>query len=157
MSDDNGNGRIIVPKDRTFSRGQGCWNCIHGSSEEAVKFWTERRKRDVLFLKQLIEQAPAGEQSLAVKQLVKKIDTIDHSVAAHALLRCTKGVTAEGKPVGDLVAHNYLCSKWSGKQGSSLAREGRGLDDLPEELADKIDGTPSVDLERLVNKKLIEN
>ncbi len=147
--------RIIVPKDRTFERGQGCWNCVNGS--HATEFWTERRKQSLVRLKVLIESGKTKNiDRLAADNLAKMIDTTDHSVAAHALLRCTKGVTANDEPVGDLVAHNYLCSKWSGMQGASLAREGK-LDDLPEELADKLDGQPSLDLERLVNKKLIEN
>lgn len=144
--------KILVPKERVLSRGQGCWNCIHGDS--AREFWTEKRKRDLLFAKQLAENSPRGEDHPQVVQIRKMIDTVDHSVAAHALLRCTKGVTAEGEPIGDLVAHNYLCSKWSGKTGASLAREGK-LDDLPEEAADKLDG--SLDLEKLIGKKLIEN
>ena len=146
--------RIFVPKDRIFERGQGCWNCLNSSS--AVAFWTERRKEDVLRLKVLADQTPPGVSNQTRDNLAHMIDTTDHSVAAHALLRCTKGVTAEGNPVGDLVAHNYLCGKWSGKQGASLARQGK-LDDLPEELADKLDGQPSMDFENLIGKKLIEN
>lgn len=144
--------RIIVPKDRTFSRGQGCWNCVNGTS--AVEFWTERRKQNLVRLKILQDENP-GSQS--AKNLARMIDTTDHSVAAHALLRCTKGKTANGEPVGDLVAHNYLCDQWSGQTGSSLARDGGGPDTLPEELADKLDGQPSLDFEKLVGKKLIEN
>ena len=147
--------RILVPKDRVFQRGQGCWNCVNSCS--AVEFWTERRKRDLTHAKLLAQNSPQGDDHPQVKQVYRMVDTIDHSVAAHALLRCTKGVTAEGEPVGDLVAHNYLCSKWSGKQGASLAREGK-LDDLPEELADKLDGG-GFDFDKLLgeNKKLIDN
>lgn len=144
--------RILVPKDRIVSRGQGCWNCIHGNS--ANEFWTERRKSELVQLKILTDENPNSETR---QRLAHKIDVIDHSVAAGALKHCTKGVTAAGEPVGDLVAHNYLCSKWSGQQGASLAREGGKLDELPEELIDKVDGTPSLDLEKLVGKKLIEN
>ncbi len=146
--------RIIVPKDRTFSRGQGCWNCINSCS--ATEFWTQKRQADLAIAKRLADGSPMGYEEPHAKNIMHMVDTVDHSVAAHALLRCTKGVCANGEPVGDFVAHNYLCSKWSGKQGASLAREGK-LDDLPEELADKIDGQPSLDFEKLVGKKLIEN
>lgn len=146
--------KIMVPKDRVFERGQGCWNCLNSAS--GVEHWTEARKNNLRIAKQLAQESPEKFTNLRVKNILHMVDTTDHSVASHALLRCTKGVCADGKPVGDLVAHNYLCSKWSGKQGASMAREGK-LDDLPEELADKLDGTPSFDFEALVNKKLIEN
>jgi hypothetical protein len=146
--------KILVPNDRVFERGQGCWNCVN--SDSAVAFWQDRRKQSVLRLKVLVDSTPAGAKNIQADNLARMIDTTDHSVAAHALLRCTKGITAEGKQVGDLVAHNYLCSKWSGKQGASLARRGK-LDDLPEELADKLDGQPSDDLMNLIGKKLIDN
>lgn len=161
--------KILVPNERVVQRGQGCWNCING--ETASAFWTEQRKGKLLMLRQLIEQSGQGhaikhdlvhgvvvdwsivKMTPAMDKVKSEIDTIDHSVAARALLRCTKGVTAFGAPVGDLVAHNYLCSKWTGRDGASVAREGGKLDALPEELIDKLDGSQAID--DLVNKKLI--
>lgn len=160
--------KIIVPKDRVFERGQGCWNCVHGT--HATEFWTEKRKADVLAIKSLLTQdtakplltdadlveAASKSKNPSILRRLKMLDTVDHSVAAHALLRCTKGKLPNGDPVGDLVAHNYLCSQWTGQQGASLARQGN-LDALPEELVDKLDGQPSMDLENLIGKKLIDN
>lgn len=145
-------GKIITPKDRTFERTQGCWNCSNARS--ANEFWTDRRKGEVAKLKMMMETMPTADETDAQ---ARKIDTIDHSVAARALVHCKVGRTAKGDPVGDMVAHNYLCEKWSAAEGASLARAGQKADDLPEELADKLDGTPSNDLMRLVNKKLIDN
>ncbi len=145
--------KILVSNDRIFSRGQGCWNCIHSSS--AVAYWTDKRKNDLQIAKNLAGESPKGFEHPEVKNILKRVDTLDHTVAAGALIRCTTGVTAKGLPVGDLTAHNYLCSKWSGAQGASLARDGK-LDELPEELQDRIDGTPD-DLSKLVGKKLIDN
>lgn len=164
--------KILVPKERVVQRGMGCWNCKN--SDTATVFWTEHRKGKLLALRQLIEQSNQGHAikhdlvnglvadwskvklTPGMKKLQHEIDTIDHSVAQRALLRCTKGVTANGTPVGDLVAHNYLCDRWSGAEGASVAREGGKLDVLPEELVDKLDGSTK-GIDEIVSRKLIED
>ena len=134
--------RLIVPEDRTFERTQGCWNCKHSS--RAAAFWTQRRQQDLARALTIAQEHPAqGEEHTQVVNIRRMVDTIDNQVAAGTLLRCGgDGKTAAGDPVADLVAHNFLCHKWSGAQGASIARAGQRADDLPEELADKIDGQP---------------
>lgn len=132
--------RMFVAKDRVFERTQGCWSCKHGSREEAKRFWTAKRQEDLMRALSLTNDSPHGEEDIRVKNIRHMVDTIDHSVAAGALIRCSgSGKTAAGEPVGDLIAHNYLCSNWSGKQGASIARAGQKLDELPEEIQDRID------------------
>lgn len=148
MSDDQ---RILVPKDRVFSRAQGCWNC--SNSRSAKEFWSDRRDQDLGKALKIATDSALGEEHPKVKNIRHMVDTVDHAVAAGALVRCTKGRTATGQPVGDLVANNYLCDRWSAKQGASIAREGGKIDDLPEELADKLDGTPSSNMDEVLEAK----
>ena len=44
------------------------------------------------------------------------------------------GMCLVGGAEGDFVDCRYLCDKWSGRDGSSLATSGKPLDKLPEEL-----------------------
>jgi hypothetical protein len=125
-------------KEREFERGQGCWNCVNSSN--AVAFWTERRQADLQKVAAIATSSLLGEKDERVQKMIQFVDAADHYVAAHALLRCVKGIKADGQPVGDLVMHNFLCSKWTGKEGASLARIDGKLDKLPEELAWYVDG-----------------
>jgi len=126
-------------EERTFERGQGCWNCVNSAS--SVAFWTERRQVDLQKAATIATSSPLGESDERVQKMIQFVNAADHYVAAHALLRCVKGIKADGQPVGDLVMHNYLCSKWTGREGSSLARIDGKLDKLPEELAWYVDGS----------------
>lgn len=128
---------IATPKDRTFSRTQGCWNCKHSGS--ATAFWTEARQRDLATAIGIAQDDPQGEESLKVKNIRHMIDTTDHQVALGTLIRCSHGRKPNGDPVGDLVAHNYLCSRWSAK-ATGLDRDIGKTDKLPEELVEDLDG-----------------
>lgn len=67
------------------------------------------------------------------------VDSLDHLVASGHVGVCTGGGrTANGEPVGDLVVHSFLCDRWRAMEGASMTREGAKLDDLPEEVADKL-------------------
>lgn len=133
--------KILVPNDRIFSRGQGCWNCKW--MEKATAFWTDRRQADLRKALDIARTSPLGEQDPKVLNIRNMVDTCDHAVASGALVKCGSltAKTAHNEPIGDLVAHNYLCNSWSGATGASIAREGGKLDELPEELADKLDGS----------------
>lgn len=145
--------RFMVPKDRVFERTQGCWNCKHSSS--GVAFWTDRRQHNLKAALEIAQSSPLGEKHQKVINIKAMVDTLDHQVAAHNLLRCTTGRTADGKPVGGLVAHNYLCDRWNAAEGASLARGGQKADKLPEELAADLDGK-ATDLTSLLGKKLVD-
>lgn len=119
-------------KDRTVSRGQGCWNCTNSS--HAGKWWNERRLIDLKAAVVLAQESPLGEKLPKVVQIRRMVDMLDKAVAEGAMIRCTKGVTAIGETIGDLTPHNYLCDRWCGAVGASLAREGGAPDKLPEEL-----------------------
>ena len=49
------------------------------------------------------------------------------------------GICMVGGAKGDFVDCRYLCDKWSGREGSSLATSGKPLDKLPEELRSELD------------------
>lgn len=141
MADNDKPDKLLVPNDRIFSRTQGCWNCRW--SQNANAFWTERRQQDLTKALHIAQTSILGEQDPKCLNIRNMVDKTDHGVASGALLRCVanpKGQTATGEPVGDLVVHNYLCHRWSGAQGASIARAGAKPDDLPEELVDKLDG-----------------
>jgi hypothetical protein len=135
--------------DRTFGRGQGCWNCIH--SKDPVNRWFDKRPGMLARGVHLAEQSLMGEKHPIVIQIRRAVAAVDQAIAHRGLFVCDVGLTATGEPVGDFVASAYLCSRWTGRDGASLARGPDGkLDDLPEELRDKLDGSQPFDLEKFV-------
>lgn len=133
-------GKVFVPEERIISRGQGCWNCIH--AQPAREFWQKKRAEDLALATRISLNSPLGEKHPRVVKLRRMIDFVDHAVVANTMIRCTKGRTETGEPIGDLVVNSFLCDRWTGRDGASLAREGQGLDPLPMELRDKIDSSP---------------
>lgn len=163
MADSDDADKVLVPNDRVFERTQGCWNCVHGHS--AKEFWTKKRQDDLNIALRISMSSKLGENHPKVMSIRSMVDTVDHGVASQAIMRCgtnlvRPGRTANGQPVGDLVANNYLCDRWSGRQGASIARAGQGPDKLPEELADKLgDKVPDQMIEMIeqANKPTNEN
>lgn len=49
------------------------------------------------------------------------------------------GICMKGGSESDFVHHAYLCGKWTGREGHSLATEGHATDKLPEELVDDLE------------------
>jgi hypothetical protein len=148
MADDNGkpklretlfnSGKVLVPRDRVISSGQGCWNCKHWDTDKAKPLWTEKRQKDLETALRIAQESPQGEEDTRVYNIRAMVNSFDHLVATkHAGVCLGGGRTADGKPVGDLVTHAFLCDRWSGRVGASLARDG-ALDPLPEERADKL-------------------
>lgn len=138
-SDDRAD-KIFVPKDRIFERTQGCWNCLHLADPKP--WWESQRQKDLQRALTIALNSKLGEQHPKCLNLKHMVNKIDHLIAAKALVRCGMnqriGRDAKGNPVGDLIAPNYLCDRWSGAQGASIARGGQKADPLPEELADKL-------------------
>jgi hypothetical protein len=123
---------------RTFERTTGCWNCIHGSSEAARKFWLDQREKDLKTATEVALGSPVGEKEPTVVNIRRMTTLIDEAVFKGDLIKCKgSGVDAKDNPVGDLVKSNYLCRKWTGAQGASVARAGEAIDLLPMELEDK--------------------
>jgi len=129
--------------DRTFERGTGCWNCIHAQS--AADFWNQRRQAVLTKAMQISIESPKGGNDPAAKQLCSRVDQIDQAVQQRKLIRCTKGIVANGNPVGDLVADAFMCERWTGRDGSSLAKIEGKVDLLPDELRERIDGPDPID------------
>lgn len=131
--------------DRTFARGQGCWNCIHAKSP--VDRWLTKRATKLAYAVQIALQSPNKEDDPEVVAIRRQVDQIDGHCRRKEIYTCDHGRTADGQPVGDFVASAFLCDQWSGQVGASLARADNGkLDDLPEELRDKIDGSQPMSL-----------
>lgn len=61
----------------------------------------------------------------------------DRLVQAGALGMCLVGVPLDAQGQGaDFVHYQYLCNRWTGREGASVATEGHPIDKLPEELKD---------------------
>jgi hypothetical protein len=118
----------------TLQRAQGCWNCTSWSPETAKAFWNTKRLQDLAIACQRAESSPLGEAEQGVVNIRRMVAVVDDGVAKGELGGCMKRDLQRDKPIGDLVAHAYLCNHWSGRQGASLAREGGALDKLPDEL-----------------------
>lgn len=133
--------RVFTSKERTFERTQGCWNCKHSSP--AKGYWQQKRQQDLKRALDISLASPRGEQDPKVETLREWVDRIDNLVAVKQLVRCTTGRQPNGDELPDLVQHSYLCDKWSGASGSSLARDIGKTDLLPDELVDRVDGDGS--------------
>lgn len=140
-------------QDRTFERTQGCWNCKHSSA--ATEFWSTRRLQELQRAKVIAEESPEGEDHVKVQNLRVMINKIDHLVAARMLIRCTTGRKADGSEVSDLIDNTYLCDRWSGAEGSSMARDVGKTDKLPEELVEDLDGK-APDMNELLGRKIVD-
>ena len=92
----------------------------------------------------------------AVHRLLKKKDmsprdqmrqklTVDIANGVFGL--CDRGVDNEGRPV-EYVQRSYLCHRWDGIDGASLATEGHPLDKLGDELTDIADSRARKDPKR---------
>lgn len=127
-------GAITAPIVRT----QGCWNCKHWSLEAGKAFWSNARLRDLQIAAGRAAAHPHGESETQVVNIRRMVDTVDVGVAKGELGSCLKQDLQRDQPIGDLVAHAYLCTHWSGKQGASLAREGAKADKLPGELMEDL-------------------
>lgn len=139
---------VLVPKERVVERGQGCWNCRHWDREKAKPLWQEKRQNDLKTALNIALSLPDGEPKTAAEcktqealrcfNIKKMVDSLDHLVASDHVGVCMGGGrTEDGNPVGDFVVHSFLCDRWSGVSGASLATGGK-MDDLPGELADKL-------------------
>jgi hypothetical protein len=131
-----------LSKNRIHERTQGCWNCKHGSSEVARKWWLDKREKDLEIAVNIAIGSPDGEKDHKVVNIRRTTALIDEAVGNSSLIKCTgNGVDRHGNSVGDLVRSVYLCHKWSGAQGASIARAGEAPDLLPQELEEKANET----------------
>ena len=127
--------------DRTIERGTGCWNCKHRDSwEDGKKFWfgspTSSGKRDQSLSKAvaIATSSPLGEGHPSVVNIRRFVHIADNAMRNHEAIHCTKGITAQGVQVGDITGASYMCEKWTGMDGASVAKIDGRIDKLPEEL-----------------------
>jgi len=141
--------QIAVPKERVISRNQGCWNCTKWDREKAKPLWEQKRQNDLQTALKIAMNLPDGEpksaedcktpEALRCFNIKAMVNSLDHLVASGHVGVCTGGgKTADGNPVGDFVVHSFLCDRWVAMAGARLTNEGGRLDDLPEEVADKL-------------------
>lgn len=132
--------QVLVPKERVISTGQGCWNCKHWDRDKAKPLWTQKRQNDLARAAEIAVTSRHGENDQRVYNIRKFVNDLDHLVAVRMIGVCVGGGrTADGNPVGDFVVHSFLCDRWSGVSGSSLATGGK-TDPLPEERAELMNG-----------------
>ena len=138
-----------VGEDRIAVRTQGCWSCIHGGAagyERAAKLWWEEARAATLQRGVEISlKSPHGENDERVKNVRRQVPLMDVQVEQHQWVTCKVGKDPKGNPVADFVASTYLCNQWSGAEGASIARAGKGPDLLPEEVVEKFETKGEVD------------
>lgn len=148
---------MFVPTERILTRNAGCWNCIH--MRDATDFWfgdpakgTHGRRGETLDRAvALALESPRGENDPRVVNIRRMIQIGDEGVRQRAMIKCGPGYAE-----GDLVASSYMCTKWTGATGASIALGGERINDLAEELREKIDGSPkqaSAKLDEIVQRE----
>jgi hypothetical protein len=121
---------MIVPKDRVFERSRGCWNCKHFENAElSRKHWAARRPQDELHLMQQGAFDIATGGIAPDDPRLQSINDMERAVHAGQAGMCMKGMCQT-----DFVHFKYLCEGWTGREGASVATEGRPVDPLPAEL-----------------------
>lgn len=140
--------------DRTFTRAQGCWNCINAKDPETTaRRWFDHRERMLDRAMAITLNSPLGERDETVVRIRRVVEASDQAIAGRKLVACDVGITEKNEPVGDFVASAFLCRKWSGRTGHSLARHDDGKPDtLPEELREIVDGSAPISANNLLKK-----
>lgn len=129
---------VGVDADRIGVRTQGCWNCIHGDHEAARKLWWDKARGDILARAITIAtSSKLGEEDPRVLAIRRDVPAIDQGMQVNGFVSCKMGRDPKGGPLGDFIASTYLCDRWTGRDGASLAREGQAPDKLPEELMER--------------------
>lgn len=137
--------------DRTFVRGQGCWNCVH--AKPPGPRWFDQRQQKLDYALRIALQSQLKENDPEVVKIRRTVEMIDGAVLRGDVFVCDVGKTAAGEPVGDFVTSAFLCGRWSGRDGASLARADHGkLDELPEELRERVDGSAPISVTQLIDR-----
>jgi hypothetical protein len=127
--------KMIVPADRIFERSRGCWNCKHFENGELARnHWAARRPQDELEI-----MSRSGSLDLAGTiprddKMFQSVNDMEVAVRMGQAGMCMKGMVQT-----DFVHFKFLCEGWTGKEGASVATEGRPVDPLPAELKEIAD------------------
>lgn len=150
--------RFITPKDRIVERGRGCWNCVSFDLDGAATkmAWAADKQAMQAEFFTLAMAQPNHEAFIAqadqwaanpdaihidltddaavarAKMILKSIDRMDRSIASAAFRVCMANGGNDRN--GKYISARYLCPKWTGRIGSSMATSGHKLDKLPDEL-----------------------
>ena len=128
-----------VGADRIAVRSQGCWNCVNASMEKAQdRWWNEARGAMLARAVKLATESVMGEEEPRVRNIRTQIPLLDAAMERGEWIACSKGRKPDGTPVDDFVGSTYLCDRWTGSEGASIAREGAAPDKLPEELMEQL-------------------
>lgn len=101
----------------------------------AKKLWSVERLASLSTALEMSKLHAEGENHPRIVGMRRMIDGLDNAIS-----RGIQGVCLKGSSESTFVADGYLCDKWNGRQGSSLAQGSGASDALPDELKDKIDG-----------------
>lgn len=137
---------MVIPSERVITRNAGCWNCK--MMRDATEFWfgdktkgtLGRREENLQKAVQIAIESPLGERDQRVLNIKRMVVIVDEGVAQRAMVRC-----GGGHPDSELVANAYMCQHYVGADGASVARGTERINDLPEEVRDKIDGSGPTD------------
>lgn len=129
--------------ERTFVRNRGCYSCIsYENGPLSRQHWGTHKLRLLASLDGAAPlerlgdmENPAPSPKDARRQ---QIEQMDAAVKTGVVGICMKGSrpASLGGPAGDFVEHRFLCDRWDGRQGSSIATSAQPLDKLSDELAD---------------------
>jgi hypothetical protein len=141
----NKDARMIknAAPERTFDRGRGCHNCVSFSNEEMSRsHWLLHKMSRLAQYKGTIGLPLLGDMEnpnapTKPDPRLKQLHDIERLVNTGCVGICLKGArpASMGGPEGDFIAFSFLCDRWTGREGHSLATAGRPLDKLNEELA----------------------
>lgn len=133
----------IVARERVFDRGRGCYNCrSFDNGELARNRWRELRPRNLAYIKTSGPIPRLGELEKPVPDerdaRLDQIRFMDTGILNGMFGLCLKGARPKdlGGPEGDFVHCKFICDRWDGRDGYSLATSGRPLDKLNDELWD---------------------
>lgn len=134
--------RILVPSERVITRNAGCWNC--SKMRDATTFWfgdkdkgtLGRREENLQRAVKIAIESPVGERDQRVMNIKRMVMIVDDGISKRAIVRC-----GGGHAEGEVVANSFMCEHYVGADGASVARGTERINDLPEEVRDKIDGS----------------
>jgi len=140
---DNEMGLPIIAPERTFTRARRCGNCVSFETDTMShsQWQIHRAARIADYLKtapigRLADMenpnwTPAEMKDARLQDLQKMDRMIAHGIAG----LCLKGPRpkADGGPEGNFCHSEFLCDRWIGREGHSLATHGHE-DKLGEEL-----------------------
>jgi len=142
--------------ERTFERGRACHNCVSFENGNMAKqHWlVHRAARMAEYLStpavgRVGEPTPPPPPSSLLTDVqpdprqyphdprMRQLHDIDRLVNAGCVGICLKGCRPKslGGPEGDFITYSFLCDRWTGRDGHSVATAGHPLDKLNEELA----------------------